>query len=793
MRLPILFLCLTAMARAANPPANTDESKVPPYTLPDPLVCVDGTRVTDPAMWKSKRRPELLRLFDSEIYGRTLLGRPETLRFEVREEKKLALAGLATRLRIGVLFEGTPAGRQMELLVYLPNDVPGPVPVFLGLNFDGNYTVVDEADLPVPRHFAMGLFANRLPDHVATEAGRGIHASLWQVDRIVEAGFGFATAAYGEIEPDENGAWQKGPRGLAAEPAEGDWGAIGAWAWGLSRAMDYLETNSRVDARKVAVTGFSRLGKAALWAAAQDERFALVVSTQSGAGGLALHRRQFGEAAVHLTRNFPHWFAKGFAKYAGAEDKLPVDSHELAALIAPRPLLGMSGTTDLWSDPKGEFLSLVGADPVYRLFDPKAGLKSPDWPETDKVSDGTLAYYRHEGGHDVSLEDWRVMISHAHHSLKVDPRPAFAADRYARRLAMLPEAERAAWTAYFNESDRLRRADISALDAELKAAQLSTPRPAPHAGKVFEVPSKAPDAQFSDEAARTLAKAIVSFQLPSGGWSKAVDYGKGPREAGMAFVSSENAWHYAGTFDNRSTTEQLRFLARVQSVAPDDIVKPAVEKGIDGILAAQAPNGGWPQNFPLEGGYHDFVTLNDDAMIHVLDLLQDIVGKTDGFAWIDEGRRARAKEAIARGHAALLRLQKGIWSPQYELLTGEIVGARGFELAGLSAGESVEVLRYLMALKAPDPAIVSAIEAGLEWFRTHELPPGDSGKPRWARFNHPRTGVAFFPGKRDGRAHASYEEMRKTNPGGYDYFTDKGADLLGKWSERWRKNLTKQP
>ena len=787
-RLLVCLFTATSLLLAMPPDAIVDEAKVPAYTLPDPSTCLDGSKVVDAKIWQEKRRPELLHLFESEIYGRTLLGKPDALRFVVREENKSARGSKATRLRVGVLFEGREDGRQMELLVYLPNEVNQPVPMFVGLNFDGNYTTTDDPDLPVPAHFAMGLFDNKLPDHKPTEKGRGAHAYMWQVDRILEAGCGVATAAYGEIEPDADARWKEGPRGLAAEPKAGDWGAIGAWAWGLSRAMDYLETNARVDASKVAVMGFSRLGKAAVWAGAQDSRFALVISNESGAGGLALSKRIFGETVKDLATRFPHWFTSSYANYASAEDKLPVDQHELAALIAPRPLLAMSGSQDLWSDPHGEFLSLLGADPVYRLLTQK-GLESQEWPKDDELSDGLLGYFRHKGGHDVSLEDWRAMISFAAKHLKVSPPPVYAVDRYAMRLAALPKDQQAAWQDYFTRSDAMRRKNDAVLDAELKAAKLTESKEPAHNRKEFELESKTPDSLFTSAEGLELARAIVSFQSPGGGWSKAVDYTKGPRAPGMQFTNQGHSWRYVGTFDNRSTTEQLKFLARSHALHPEAEVKSAVERGVDYMLQAQAPNGGWPQCFPLEGAYHDAITLNDGAMIHVLEVLQLIVAGKDGFDWIDDARRARAKTAIERGTATLLKLQRGIWSPQYDLLSMEVIGARGFELAGVSAGESVEVLRYLMKIKSPSKEMIASIEGGIAWFRDHQLPPGADGKPRWARFNDVRTQQPFFPGKRDGRAHATYEAMDEANPGGYDYFTTKGVDLLGKWSDKWRKGL----
>lgn len=401
----------------AGPSTITREQDVPPYRLPDPLMSMDGTRVADVGVWVERRRPELLKLFEDEMYGKTLVGRPAGMRFVVREEKRGVLGGLGTRWRVGVLFEGREEGRQMELLVYLPSRGRFPVPVFLGLNFDGNYATTAEPDLPVPGHFALGLFANVLTDHRPVEASRGIHQHRWPYAYLLEKGYGVATVAYGEIEPDAEGRWEEGVRGLGPEPGAGDWGSLGAWAWGLSRAMDYLETHPRVNARRVAVMGFSRLGKAAVWAAAQDARFAMVISQQSGAGGVALSKRMFGEDVEHLTTTLGHWFAPNFAKYAGRESDLPMDQHQLVALLAPRPVLILSGTTDLWSDPRGEFLGGRGADPVYRLLGSE-GLSAREWPQPSELVDSPIGYYLRFGGHDVTLEDWRATVAFADKHLK---------------------------------------------------------------------------------------------------------------------------------------------------------------------------------------------------------------------------------------------------------------------------------------------------------------------------------------------------------------------------------------
>ena len=394
------FSCL-----AAGQPkdANYDEAKVPQYTLPDPLRLASGERVRDSRMWTERRRPEILRLFETQVYGRSP-GRPSGMTFELAAVERSALGGKAVRKQVTVDF-GRKDGPKMHLLVYLPAGAPQPVPVFLGLNFTGNHTVHADAGI------RLGEVWLRQEKRAAGEEARGRAAEAWQVEKILERGYGLATIYYGDIEPDFNGGKPHGVRGEQAV-APDEWGAIAAWAWGLSRAMDYLETDREVDAGRVAVMGHSRLGKTALWAAAQDTRFALAISNNSGEGGAALSRRRFGERVHNLNNSFPHWFSANYKAYNHREDDLPVDHHLLVALIAPRPVYVASAEEDLWADPKGEFLSVVAAGPVYELLG-KRGLGTDRMPAANQPLRGTLAYHVRTGKHAVTAYDWEQFLAFA--------------------------------------------------------------------------------------------------------------------------------------------------------------------------------------------------------------------------------------------------------------------------------------------------------------------------------------------------------------------------------------------
>jgi hypothetical protein len=406
-----------APAAAQNPPdANYDEAKVGTFKLPDPLVGADGKPVASTSAWRRQRRGEILELFRSHVYGRSP-ARPRKLRFVMGAVDRKALGGKATRKEITIHFSEQADGPHMDLLLYVPNDAKKPVPAFLGLNFKGNHSVSTEPGITLSKAWMRpgdGVVGNH-----ATEATRGAEASRWQVETVVGRGYALATAYYGDIEPDHPEGWKTGVRSLFAKsprPSD-DWGAIGAWAWGLSRALDYLETDHDVDAKHVAVLGHSRLGKTALWAGVQDDRFAIVISNDSGEGGAALARRNFGETVKRITASFPHWFAPAYSKYADDPSKLPVDQHELIALVAPRPVYVASALDDKWADPHGEFLSAKNAEPVYKLFGLE-GLGADDMPPVDHPIGKTIGYHIRTGKHDVTAYDWAQYLDFADRHLR---------------------------------------------------------------------------------------------------------------------------------------------------------------------------------------------------------------------------------------------------------------------------------------------------------------------------------------------------------------------------------------
>lgn len=408
-----------ALGLVQQPPGNYDESKVPPYTLPDPLALDNGQRVTTAAGWTSERRPELLAAFARVEYGRTPGSLPPvTARID---EEGPALGGAAVRRQVTLTFGTGPRALAVHVLMYVPARAAAPVPAFAILNFQGNQAITADPAVAL----ATAWLPNDDPgvvDHHATDKARGTEATRFPVDLIVSRGYALVTAYYGDFDPDFDDGFQNGVHPLfytggQTRPADGEWGSIGAWAWGLSRILDYLQTDHGIDATRVAVAGHSRLGKAALWAGVQDTRFALVISNESGSGGAALHKRIYGETVADITRVFPHWFTSGFRQYAGHEERLPFDQHELLALVAPRPLYVASAEGDQWADPKGEFLSAKNADPVYRLLGAD-GLGVAEMPPADHPVGGSIGYHMRTGPHDLTRYDWEQYVAFADRHLR---------------------------------------------------------------------------------------------------------------------------------------------------------------------------------------------------------------------------------------------------------------------------------------------------------------------------------------------------------------------------------------
>jgi len=378
--------------------SNYDEAKVGDYTLPDPLKLESGEPVTDAETWFELRRPELLKLYATEVYGRVPKRAPK-VKFELVGTDLSALSNSATRKDI-VGHIGNPTnGPTVHLVLYLPAKATGPVPVLLHMLFG-----------PPPPN----------PPAVTPPTRPG---EIGPIPDILAHGYGYAMFRYTEIEGDTRTNSLSIVRKLALPegqigPAADEWGTITAWAWGASRVLDYLATDPAVDARRVALIGHSRLGKTALWAGARDPRFALVFASCSGELGASLARRDYGETVDDVIANFPWWFAANFRKYAGHWNDLPVDSHMLIALNAPHPVFITAGTQDQWADPHGMFLAAVAAGSVYRLLG-EWDLGTKVLPPLDTpVNDGNLGFLYHTGAHAILPEDWKAFFAFAGRFLK---------------------------------------------------------------------------------------------------------------------------------------------------------------------------------------------------------------------------------------------------------------------------------------------------------------------------------------------------------------------------------------
>jgi len=407
----LLLMLLAPVLSIAQTEANYDETKVPEFKLPDPLLTFNGKKVKSIKQWEKKRRPELLHFFTENIYG-AVPGELKIHNIDVIEESADALDGKAHRKQVVLSFERKNHRLEYTILVYLPKNVEK-APLFLAYDFLGNHTITKDPEVIISEAWvadnpSLGIINNQL-----TEQSRGVRCNRWALDKILDAGYGLAVIYYGEVDPDKNdmtdGVHPFFYVDDQEQPADDEWGSIAAWAWGLSRALDYFEQDADVDASKVIVFGHSRLGKTSLWAGATDQRFAGVISNDSGCGGAALSKRRIGETIARINRSFPHWFCNNFKNYNNNEQALPVDQHELITLIAPRPVYVASAVEDRWADPKGEFLSALYATPVFELYG-KKGISQQEMPDVNQPIMNTVSYHIRTGGHDVTDYDWEQYI-----------------------------------------------------------------------------------------------------------------------------------------------------------------------------------------------------------------------------------------------------------------------------------------------------------------------------------------------------------------------------------------------
>ena len=402
--------------------AFPDPADLPSHAaLPDPLTTFLGHPVKTREDWEKLRAPELRALFEHYMYGH----RPPMVHGggeKIIREDKAALGGKAMLREVLVEYG---LDHPVHLLVVIPNARTKPAACFLGMNFNGNYALLDDPKIQPPAWVPQSFPG--VPPHTAADAGRGKDKDAWALEQAIDRGYAVATFFSGDVMPDDKETATERLKKWVPEnqdPAAGDSTAtIMLWAWGFSRMLDYVQTVPEIDAKRVAAVGHSRNGKTALVAAAFDARFALVIPTQAGCGGTAPSRlpaellnppdgKLIHETVKRINTAFPHWFCGNFKAFNDAPDKLPFDQHCLIALCAPRPVLLSCATEDQWANPRGQFVMLRAADPVYKLI-AGDGLGATEMPETGKLLDSRLGYYIRPGKHSMTREDWKVWLDYA--------------------------------------------------------------------------------------------------------------------------------------------------------------------------------------------------------------------------------------------------------------------------------------------------------------------------------------------------------------------------------------------
>jgi hypothetical protein len=395
-------LCGARQNKEDDSDVNYDEARVPRYDLPDPLVSAEGRAITTPDEWMNVRRPQILSLFANLVYGR--VPSPESpieTEVHVLNVDKDFMQGKATRKRIALCFKNRNGRAAMTILIYVPNKAAKSVPAFMILAWEDARSSGMDADPKSP-----GKLKNGWPLGDFLDRGYAV-VSVYQQDLVGHNEVQFERG----IHPLFYGKGQSFPKAY-------EWGVITAIGWGAMRALDYLETDKDIDARKVAIMGHSKLGKATLWAAAQDQRFALAISAESGCAGASLWRRRSGETLEKMVTRFPYWLCRNAWKFANHEDDLPVDQHMLLALIAPRPVYVCSGVEDTWADPRGEYLSAWHAGTVYRLLGRKGLTSEKSPPVGTAITRSDVGYHIRQGGHSVEPYDWQRFLEFADYHFK---------------------------------------------------------------------------------------------------------------------------------------------------------------------------------------------------------------------------------------------------------------------------------------------------------------------------------------------------------------------------------------
>jgi hypothetical protein len=394
--------------------ANQDESLVAMGPLPDPLAGPDGAKIRQPNQWPAQR-DYLVKLLAEHEYG-FQPKEPVQLTWDIVEEGTMN-EGKSKRIQLVVHLKTAAASMDVDFAIFTPNR-PGKVRgCFLGLNFQGNHTVDSDIALRIPKSWMANDAKTGVTNNQANDKNRGGQSRRWPIDEINERGYAVATAYYGDLDPDFDDGFKNGvhalyPSYVGSVDHPNRWGTISGWAWGMSRLFDVLVQQPGIDPDRVAAIGHSRLGKTALWAGASDPRFSIVISNNSGCGGAALERRNFGETVARINSSFPHWFCANFKKYNEKESEMPIDQHTLIACIAPRPVYIASATQDLWADPKGEYLGGWYATPVYRLLGFE-GLPSESPPAPDVSVGDRIGYHNRTGAHDILSFDWQQYMNFA--------------------------------------------------------------------------------------------------------------------------------------------------------------------------------------------------------------------------------------------------------------------------------------------------------------------------------------------------------------------------------------------